>query len=58
MPTFAFKDTDPMSLQATIARLSQYRGDRSAADASNAIMTQTARMGEYRGRRPSPRLPL
>ncbi|HOD83557.1 MAG: hypothetical protein BWX88_04250 [Planctomycetes bacterium ADurb.Bin126] len=60
VPTFAFKDTvDPMSLQATVARLSQYFQEDQVGSQmlSNAIMTQTARMGEYRGRRPQPDQP-
>lgn len=52
VPTFAFKDTlDPMSLRQTVAQLSQYfQTDAQTAYAfSNAIMTQRARAGEYRG---------
>jgi hypothetical protein len=54
VPTFAFKDTlDPMALQQTLAQLSEYfqgRGDdnRIAGNFSNAIMSQSARMSEYR----------
>ena len=49
VPTFAFKDsTDPIALQKKAAELSQYfQGDRGQM-MSNAIATQTARMGEYR----------
>ena len=54
VPTFAFKETiDPMALQQTAAQLSQYfRGDAAnsplAANFSNAIMSQSARVGEFR----------
>ncbi len=51
VPTFAFQDTpDPISLQQAVANLSRYfqRGSQSAHAFSNAIMTQAARMGEYR----------
>jgi hypothetical protein len=58
VPTFAFKETiDPIALQQAAAQLSQYfqsnpsadvRNGLLAANFSNAIMTQTARMGEYR----------
>jgi hypothetical protein len=51
VPTFAFKDTpDPISLQQTFAQLSPYfqQGDPSAGALGRAIMTQTARMSEYR----------
>lgn len=51
VPTFAFKDTiDPIALQQAAARLSQYfrEADQTAFAFSNAIMTQTARMGEHR----------
>jgi hypothetical protein len=56
VPTFAFKDTiDPIALQQTIAQLSQYfqnapdsRQGLLAGNFGNAIMTQTARMSEYR----------
>jgi hypothetical protein len=55
VPTFAFKETiDPIALQQTAAQLSQYfqntdgRQGLLAANFSNAIMTQTARMSEYR----------
>jgi len=49
VPTFAFKDsTDPIALQKKAAELSQYfQGDRGQM-MSNAIATQTARMGESR----------
>jgi hypothetical protein len=51
VPSFDFKDTiDPIALQQTLAQLSQYfqSGVQTANMMSNAIMTQTARMGEYR----------
>lgn len=58
VPTFAFKETiDPIALQQAAAQLSQYfqsdpradvRNGLLAANFSNAIMTQTARMSEYR----------
>ena len=58
VPTFTFKETlDPLALQQTAAQLSHYfqndpRADLHrgllAANFSNAIMTQAARMGEYR----------
>ncbi len=51
VPTFAFENTpDPMSLQATFARLSPYfdRSARAGQVLSNAVMSQTARMGEVR----------
>ena len=51
VPTFAFEHTpDPISLQATFAQLSRYF-DRSSLGGqvlSNAVMSQTARMGEVR----------
>jgi hypothetical protein len=53
MPNFFFKDTvDPIAIQGAVAQLSQYFQERSqtAAGFSNALMAQTARMGEYRGR--------
>ncbi len=56
VPSFAFKDTiDPIALQRSAAQLSQYfeEQSRTAYAFSNAIMTQTARMGEYRGGAPS-----
>ena len=52
VPTFQFKDTrDPIALQQNLARLSEYfqQGQGSPITSnslSNAIMTQTARMGE------------
>ena len=57
VPTFAFKDTlDPMSVQQGIAQLSQYfqsdtgyRNSPVASQFSNAIMSQAARMNDYRG---------
>jgi hypothetical protein len=51
VPTFAFKETvDPMSLQQAVAQLSQYfRQDAQTQYAfSNAMMSQSARMGDYR----------
>ena len=57
VPSFAFKDTlDPIALQQTAAQLSQFfnnpagagRSSLMAQNFSNAIMTQQARMGEYR----------
>lgn len=56
VPTFAFKDTiSPLALQKAAAELSQYfeEGGQTAYAFSNSIMTQTARMGEYRPRRPA-----
>ncbi|MBV9470052.1 MAG: hypothetical protein JO316_00390 [Abitibacteriaceae bacterium] len=50
VPSFAFKDTlDPISLQQTMARLSSYfeQDARTAYGFSNAVMTQSARAGEY-----------
>jgi len=56
VPTFYFKDTiDPMALQQTAAKLSQFfqsdtsrsRSSALAYNFSNAMMTQTARMGDY-----------
>ncbi|MEI8242593.1 MAG: hypothetical protein WCI17_04940 [bacterium] len=55
VPTFEFKDTvDPMSLQQSVAQLSQYfRQDaQTAYGFANAIMSQSARMPDYR--RPAP----
>lgn len=60
VPTFAFKDTlDPMALQHNLAQLSpyfqnnsSYRNSPIASQFSNAIMTQTPRMGEYRAAPP------
>jgi len=52
VPSFAFKETvDPMSMQETVAQLGAvFREDsRSRYAFSNAIMTQSARMSEYRG---------
>ena len=65
VPTFTFKDTlDPIALQQTAAQLSQYfQNNRAngfdnngimANNFSNAIMTQGARMGEYRATAVSP----
>ena len=56
VPTFAFKETvDPMSLQQTVAQLSQYfRPDaQTAYGFANAIMSQQARMSEYRANPPA-----
>jgi len=61
VPTFQFKDmVDPISLQNAVAQLSQYfrESDPTAGQyqmLSNAMMTQSARMGEYR--RPSAQPP-
>jgi hypothetical protein len=55
VPSFDFKETiDPIAMNQTLARLSPYfQNDASTQMAlSNAIMTQTARMGEVRGRAP------
>lgn len=55
VPAFEFKETvDPMSLQQSVAQLSQYfRQDaQTAYGFANAIMSQSARMSEYR--RPAP----
>lgn len=64
VPSFMFKDTlDPMALQQTAAQLSEYfqsnpnSGGRNSVFAnnfSNAIMSQSARMGEYRSGSQSP----
>jgi len=56
VPTFFFKETtDPMALQAAVAQLSPFfRDGGGQAFLSNAIMTQTARMGEYRAPREVP----
>lgn len=62
VPTFQFKDTvDPMALQQSLANLSPYfrEADPSSGQyqmLSNALMTQTARMGEQR-QRPSAAAP-
>ena len=57
VPTFYFKDTvDPIGLQQTAAQLSQFfqadagraRASALASNFSNAMMTQVARMGDYR----------
>lgn len=58
VPTFSFKDTiDPISLQQAAAQLSQYfQGNQMdnlannaiALNFNNSIMTQSARMSEYR----------
>jgi hypothetical protein len=60
VPTFEFKDTvDPMSLQQSVAQLSQYfRPDaQTAYGFANAIMSQSARMTEYRRPAPEPTAP-
>lgn len=57
VPTFAFKETlDPMALQQTVAGLSQYfqENAQTAYALSNAMMTQHARMGDYRAAPPAP----
>ena len=54
VPNFYFKETpDPIGLQDRLAQLSRYfqEGSQTAAGLSNAIMTQTARMGDSRGGR-------
>src|SRR5690606_22222196 len=51
VPSFAFADTlDPISMQEQVAQLSPYFQSNSNTRfaLSNAIMSQTARMGEYR----------
>ncbi|MCI0488080.1 MAG: hypothetical protein L0229_15930 [Blastocatellia bacterium] len=51
VPTFAFKETvDPISLQQSVAQLSQHfrQNERTAYAFSNAIMTQTASQVENR----------
>ena len=57
VPTFAFKETvDPMSLQQTVAQLSQYfRQDaQTAYGFANSIMSQQAvRMSDYRANQPA-----
>jgi hypothetical protein len=55
VPSFTFKETvDPMSLQQSVARLSQYfrRDARTGAAFGQAVMTQAARMTERRIDRP------
>jgi hypothetical protein len=57
VPSFAFKETvDPISLQQSVAQLSQYfrQDSRTASGFSNAIMTQAARASEYRAQAPGP----
>lgn len=63
VPTFYFKETvDPMALQQTAAQLSQFfqsdtsrsRSSALAANFSNAMMTQVARMGDYAVGEPQP----
>ena len=52
VPNFYFKETpDPIGLQDRLAQLSRYfqEGSQTAAGLSNAIMTQAARMGDFRG---------
>ncbi|MHC4661170.1 MAG: hypothetical protein ACYS8W_05725 [Planctomycetota bacterium] len=59
VPTFDFKETtDPMALGGLTARLSPYfqRGSQTGYALSNAIMSQSARMGEYRA--PVPARPV
>jgi hypothetical protein len=56
VPSFTFKESlDPIALQKEAAQLSGYfqQGDRSQVMTTNAIMTQSARMGERRGSFPS-----
>jgi hypothetical protein len=58
VPSFTFKDTvDPMALQETLAQLSAFfqsspgthrREDALLSNFSNVLMTQTARLGEFR----------
>ncbi|MBL8151601.1 MAG: hypothetical protein JNN15_16875, partial [Blastocatellia bacterium] len=51
VPNFLFKDTlDPMALQKATPQLSRYfeSGRTDSNLTSNVVMTQTARMGEYR----------
>jgi hypothetical protein len=69
VPSFAFAGTpDPIALQQTAAQLSQYfiqpgavgsngNLDNASFAFSNSIMTQSARMGEVRQRRPGPAVP-
>ena len=55
VPNIYFKDTlDPISLRKALAPLSSYFQDASQTSnlLSNAIMTQTTRMGEYRPQAP------
>lgn len=57
VPTFEFKDTpDPMSLQQTVAELSQYfrQSAQTAYGFSNAIMTQQVQPMGYRRAEPEP----
>ena len=57
VPSIVFKDTvDPMALQDSLARLSPYfdQQTQTAGAFTNGIMTQTARMGEYRARAARP----
>lgn len=51
VPSFFFRETtDPIALQAAMAQLSPYfRDGGGTAYLSNALMTQTVRMGEHRG---------
>ena len=51
VPSFTFKDTpDPIALQRDMAQLSRYfqQDSQTAYGLSNAIMSQSARMGEHR----------
>jgi hypothetical protein len=60
VPTFAFKDTlDPISLGQTLASLSPFfeSGTQTAAAFSNSMMTQAARMGDYRHAAAAPGAP-
>ncbi len=60
VPRFAFDHTlDPIALQEAAAQLSPYfqQGSQTAYAFSNAIMTQTARMGEFRAPAPAPAAP-
>ena len=57
VPSFAFKDTlDPIAIQQRASQLSAYfqEGSRTAYGFSNALVTQQARMSEYRHRAPEP----
>lgn len=56
VPSFDFRDTpDPIGLQETLAQLSSYfgRDARTSNAFSNAVMSQTARMGEYADAEPA-----
>jgi hypothetical protein len=64
VPSFTFKDmVDPMALQETLAQLSAFfhtsagthrREDALLSNFSNVLMTQSARMGEFRALNESP----